>query len=346
MTGQFSIADGSLADLIGLYRTDPRSPYHDLGYNTRTNYNNYCRRIERDHGSLIVRQIRDETLITWHEDWSSSGPQAVYSIMVMLRTVFVFGGNIIGDRHCQRLATAVYAMRVRAPKTKRGHITREQVIAVREAAHQRGVHSIALAQALQFECELTQKQVIGEWVPRSEPGLSDVFRGQQKWMPGICWSDIDQDHVLTVGELGAVDLKQAPMVMEELSRIGYPLPQSGPIIVHEGTGRPYVSNFYRRVWRAAANAAGIPKSVKNMDSAQRAGTAPELRKEARERLVLLHTCKDALIGSESVRLRVHKLLCEFLESEPSRPLKPPRRRPARQTDERYSVWKDPAERRA
>jgi hypothetical protein len=83
-----------------------------------------------------------------------------------------------------------------------------------------------------------------------------------------------------------------------------------------------------------------------MDSAQRAGTAPELRKEARERLALLHTCKDALVSSESVRLRVHKLLCEFLESAPGRSLKPPRRRPARQVDERYSVWKDPAKRRA
>jgi hypothetical protein len=59
--------------------------------------------------------------------------------------------------------------------------------------------------------------VIGEWVPQSEPGLSDVVRGKQKWMPGICWSDIDQDYVLTLGKLGAVDLKQARMVMEELS---------------------------------------------------------------------------------------------------------------------------------
>jgi len=216
MNERMSIADGSLADLIGLYRTDPRSPYHGLGHNTRTNYNNSCRRIERDHGGLIVRQIKNEDLKQWREAWSVRGPQAAHSLIVMLRNLFKFGGPVLGDRACQRLATAIFEMRSRAPETKRVYITREQVISLREAAHQRGVHSIALAQTLQFECELTQKQVIGEWVPRSEPGLSEVFRGKQKWMPGICWSDIDQDHVLTVGEHGTVDLKHAPMVMEEL----------------------------------------------------------------------------------------------------------------------------------
>jgi len=78
-----------------------------------------------------------------------------------------------------------------------------------------------------------------------------------------------------------------------------------------------------------------------MDSARRVGTAAELRKQVRELLALLHAFRDAILGSEIVRLSVHKLLCEVLGAAPNRPLKPPRRRPVRQADERYSVWKDP-----
>jgi hypothetical protein len=38
-----------------------------------------------------------------------------------------------------------------------------------------GWHSIALAQAIQFDCALRQKDVIGEWVPESEPGEPKLY---------------------------------------------------------------------------------------------------------------------------------------------------------------------------
>jgi hypothetical protein len=67
---------------------------------------------------------------------------------------------------------------------------------------------------------LTQKQVIGEWVPLTEPGSSDVLQGKAKWVTGIRWSDIDEHMVLSVGKDIKIDLRRAPMVMEELSRFG------------------------------------------------------------------------------------------------------------------------------
>src|SRR3954465_13441337 len=92
-----------------------------------------------------------------------------------------------------------------------------------------GWYSIALAQALQFELLLGQKDVIGEWVPVGEPGESDVVREEegheeegQKWLRGLRWSDIDKNLILRhrVGSSGRrieVDLRTAPMVLEELS---------------------------------------------------------------------------------------------------------------------------------
>jgi hypothetical protein len=145
-------------------------------------------------------------------------------------------------------------------------------------AHKIGLPSIALAQAIQFECSLAQKDVIGEWVPIKEPGTSDVTDGNMKWLRGLRWSAIDQNlilrHTTSRGQNDIeVDLRDAPMVMEEFARFSGKLPKSGPIIIEKGTGRPYRAHQFRRHWREVADAAKIPITIKNMDS--RAGTAKE-----------------------------------------------------------------------
>ena len=39
---------------------------------------------------------------------------------------------------------------------------------------------------------LRQKDVIGEWVPRSEPGPSDIWNSDgEKWLRGLRWQEID-----------------------------------------------------------------------------------------------------------------------------------------------------------
>jgi hypothetical protein len=48
-----------------------------------------------------------------------------------------------------------------------------------------GMPSIQLAQALQFELCLRQKDVIGEWVPVAEPGMSSVTYHGRKWLCGL-----------------------------------------------------------------------------------------------------------------------------------------------------------------
>ena len=62
-----------------------------------------------------------------------------------------------------------------------------------------------------------------------------------------------------------IDLKQAPMVMEELALLGE-RPRTGPMIICEANGYPWSANEFRRKWRMVANEAGIPMNVKNMDS--------------------------------------------------------------------------------
>jgi hypothetical protein len=68
-----------------------------------------------------------------------------------------------------------------------------------------------------------------------------------------------------------VDLKTAPMVMEELyhsygTREREQLPTQGPIILCETTGMPWRTVEFRRKWRLVAKHAGVPDRVKNRDS--------------------------------------------------------------------------------
>jgi site-specific recombinase XerD len=146
---------------------------------------------------------------------------------------------------------------------------------------------MALAQALQFELMLRQKDVIGEWVPLKEPGISATVGPKGKWISGLRWEEIDQNLILrhTTSKRGKdieVDLKLAPMVLEELALLTKTpivqltrtaLPVTGPVILCEVTGWPYTTAEFRRKWRIVANEAGIPKEVRSMDS--RAGAISE-----------------------------------------------------------------------
>jgi hypothetical protein len=69
---------------------------------------------------------------------------------------------------------------------------------------------------------LSQKELIGYWVPTSEPGSSNVTHIEQKWFGGLDWSQIDADYILrlpTGKEDIEIDLKEHQPVMEELERL-------------------------------------------------------------------------------------------------------------------------------
>ena len=272
------IYDGSLGSLIGCYKTDPDSTYHALRFRTRENYNALLRRIDRDRGLEQVAEIKARSVKRWHEEWSSDERTAMgHSLVGMLRTLFTFGSTILDSPDCRMAKMLLHDMRFKMAPARKEWLTADQAIAVRAQAHKEGLHSIALAQAFQFELMLRQKDVIGEWVPQSEPGTSDVLAGNEKWLRGLRWSEIDQNLILrhTTSKRGKdieVDLHRAPMVMDELGLVGT-LPTSGPIIVSEPAGIPWTNYEFRRQWRKVARAAGVPDTVYNMDS--RAGGISE-----------------------------------------------------------------------
>ena len=280
--------DGTLRGLIACYQTDKDSSYRKLRYRTREVYDSCLRRIEAAHGDVPVSEIKARVLLRWHEEWAAGGKLYMgHGMIGILRTLFGFGSTMLEDTECGRLCAVMHKMKFPMGKPRNSILTADQVVALRAAAHELGLHSVALAQAFQFELMLRQKDVIGEWVPMSEPGVSDIKDGNEKWLRGLRWNEIDVNLILRhvtskrINKEIEVDLHNAPMVIEELKLLAGlgpdtkltrdHLPASGAVIKRDAL--PYLAINFRRDWRRAARAAGIPDDVYNMDS--RAGAITE-----------------------------------------------------------------------
>lgn len=305
---QPGVFDGTIASLIACYQSDPDSTYGKLRWKTRQGYNSLCARIADDYGALRVSELKARTILRWHEAWSDNGAKVAmgHSMVAMLRTLLSFGSTILEDEQCTRMSGVMSNMRFKMPKARTDHLNAEQATAIRATAREYGYHSIALAQAIQFEAMFRQGDTIGQWVPIAEPGLSTIHHGGKKWIVGIRWEEVGEDlkirHVTSKRQKPITfDLKLAPMVMEELryaaqtfawSKAGAKaimdgapkpplpdavtradLPASGPVIVCEETALPWPAHHFRRKWRTIARAAGVPDHIKSMDS--RSGGATE-----------------------------------------------------------------------
>jgi hypothetical protein len=241
----------TLKQLIECYQTDPDSNFLKLQYQVRVKHGRLLARLSDEHRSHQLRNVRFRDLLAWYNAILVDGKIATArSIVDRLRELFRFGATLLEDRECGRLFEVLGKLRLEDLPPRTIEMTAEHAIAIRKAAHERGWLYIALAQALQFDLLMGQKDVIGEWIPETEPGESDVKRRERrllrrkdvfggwkpvnepgnpgiwverttKWVRGLRWSDIDKNLILrhTVGSSGRaieVDLRTAPMVLEEL----------------------------------------------------------------------------------------------------------------------------------
>lgn len=284
---------GALRSLVHCYRTDKDSPYKGNRYHVRQNRDSMLKRIVTKHGDVLLSEIKARVLLGWHKEWSMEGRRLSTgsAFIGQLRALFSFGATLLEDPNCERLCGVMHKMRFQGAKPRSVSVTAGNAIAIRTKAREHfGWYSLALGQAFQFDCTLRQKDCIGEMVPLSEPGISEVIIRDQKWLRGIVWQEIDDKLILKhvtskKQKLVEIDLKLAAMVLEELQiLIGeeplivvdevtkkitvnrHLLPASGPIIINDVNGLPWTGNEYRRKWRKVADACEIPKNVWNMDS--------------------------------------------------------------------------------
>lgn len=261
-----------LADVIDAYQTDPLSTFHKQRYHVRQNHLGLLRRIRDQHGAVPIGSITGRTFIQWHADWRGADKVAVsHGMIAQLRTVFGYGFTLMGDPACERICQLLHQLKFPMAGARMERITAEQADAVRLWAHIIGWHSIALAQAIQFELILRQKDVVGEWLPVTEPGAAIEIWGDQKWHRGLIWSAISDDlilrHITSKRQKPVeIDLTLSPMVMEELTHLDEIPDGDEPVVICESNGMPWFASEFRRKWRIVARYAGVPDNVFNMDS--------------------------------------------------------------------------------
>lgn len=267
----------TLGELIGLYRTDERSPYRALRFKVRVGTDNMLDRMVELHADVDLTTLNADGIRKLYDAWADGGKLATgHAFVTKLRGLFGFGTTVLDDPGCQRLSTIMNKMRFTMPPTRDERLTEDHTKAFIAKAHELKRPSLALAQAIQFSFGLGQKDTIGEYVPVTEAGTSDIVLDGMKWLYGIRWERVDEKlvlhHVTSFGaKTLALDLKSAPLVLAELEKqFGSVIPKNGPVIVSEWNEKPWSSNEFRRWWRKVADAAGVPKNIRNMDNGRAA----------------------------------------------------------------------------
>jgi hypothetical protein len=295
--------DGTISSLIRRYRADPDSPYHDLRDSSQAQYDDILRWLDVSVGGRIINGLCGPDFKRFYREWMQSdrGDRQIsraYSRIQKLRVVINFGVTMRYEG-CAETAAVLGKMKFPQGRARTEYMTADQAVAIRRRAHEIGRPSIALAQAFMFDLGLRPKDVVGEWIRISSPGISAITDGGRKWVVGIDWSEIDADLILThslsksrrgrhaladrkSGNVKTFDLKLYPMVMEEinlrarningLAAIGGP-ERIGPVIINERTGLPYAKRTFPWIWRRIAVAVGVPANLQSRDS--RAGAITE-----------------------------------------------------------------------
>jgi hypothetical protein len=276
--------DGTIRSLVDIYQADPNSPYRKkLTASSREPYDVYLRVLRREIGERQIDRCDGTDIDRWHEAWSDDGRHLAKANMVIkvLKSVLSFGIQcrkpgcaefkiILGEKRFPSLPS-----RTQAP-------TAEQIDGARAAARAAGHGAAALAYALQFEGAMRQWDARGQWVPQSDKRASSVIYQGKKWL-GPHWSQINDGLILkykptktafTSGAEVELDLRECPMVMEELGAVSLEA-RVGPMVVDPKTGRPYTKHRFGQVWTNAARSAGIPDDIWNRDL--RAGATTEGR---------------------------------------------------------------------
>jgi integrase len=284
------VFDGTIGSLIRFYQTEPNSPYHQLAPSSRHPYDAYIRMIMETVGARRIDALDGRDLSRWHTEWSQSIAEggkpriaAARMAMIVLKTALSFG---ISCRlpGCAELKLILQQQRFPTPRPRIEAPTAAEVVAACKAAHDLGHPGAAMAYALQFEGAMRQWDVIGQWVPLAHKIPSLIIDGGSKWI-GPMWAQIDENLILrytpaktqfTTGAQVTLDLRECPMVIDEISKIPAES-KRGPLIVAP-TGLPYVYERFRDLWRRCANRAGIKTTVWNRDL--RAAGVTEARQAA------------------------------------------------------------------
>ena len=268
-------ARGTVFWLCDAFETDRDSPIHVLRRDTQLFYGGKLGIIKDTVGTRRLDTITGADVRRWFKQWGRFDEatntyvnhRRGYACIQTLRRIIGYGCEL-RDHDFLELANVLAQMEFKVPTARKRRPSYEQVAAARQAAHKAGRRSVALAIVIQFDLALRQKDVIGEWVKdkgEARARAPPTAPGAGKWASPS--RHIGADMVLrkptskSNGVSVAVhDLKAYPDVLEELA----PIPKDrriGPVIIDEGSGKPWRRSHFSRTFRKIATVAGWPQGI-------------------------------------------------------------------------------------
>lgn len=186
--------DGSIKSLDRKFRTDQEgSSYFSVKWNTQANLDHFLDIVVATVGERQIGKLLGTDFRRWHQKWGEPKepdgkprPWRAKHCMVVLRWIIGYGVTC-GYSDCVRADTILGKLNFRQPPPRTTQLEIEHVEAFRPVAHRMGLGSQALATVVQFELDLRQKDVIGEWepAPLTEGGITHRSR---RWANGIVWA--------------------------------------------------------------------------------------------------------------------------------------------------------------
>jgi integrase len=270
--------NGTVGSLVDLYEYDDESAFEDVKDNTKEGYRNWLKVIRDTIGARRLDRLSPKQFRSYHKRWrepsEEGGEERVrraYGCIQMMRVLLSYG--IEADLpDCERLRKGLSQMRFskNPPREQTMSLAQAEAI-VEECLKQNDVHT-ALTQALQYECFLRQGDIVGSWREESptyalKPG--EVRRGTK------VWSGMTIDRIQLTENLVVRTSKTRQPVVHALSKCELVvrclnhLDRTDPFkpVAARTDGKPWADRqAFSKIWRRYATAAGIPKSVWNMDN--------------------------------------------------------------------------------
>lgn len=270
--------DGTMGSLVDLYSHDNESAFEDVKDNTKEGYRDWLKVIKDTIGARRLDCLSPKNFRSYHKRWREPAEEggaervrSAYGCMQMARVLFSYG--IEADLpDCERLRKGLSQMRFSKNPPREQTMTFAQAEAiVEECLKQNDVH-MALTQALQYEAFLRQGDIVGSW--REEPPAYVLKPGEVRRGTKV-WSGMTIDRIQLADNLVVRTSKTTQPVVHALDkcelvvRCVNHLDRTDPRkpVAARSNGQPWADRqAFSKAWRRYATAAGIPKSVWNMDN--------------------------------------------------------------------------------
>lgn len=287
--------DGTVHSLIECYQTDTDSSFHDTRYNTQRGYRTWFAALDRVAGNQRIKRLTGASLREWHRTVrapKTKGGQPrerLAKAVIQATRIILAYGREIGLEDCISLSQMIEGMEFRRendekrlgkPKPKpKVAMTYEQAEAIVRKGLEIGTHrgrSVALAVAAQFEFTISQIDAIGYWMPVHGVHNTEgqIFSAGKVWRPGLRFEDFETGILdlarLKTGRSAQFDVAEYPLFQLALSAV--PESQRNGPLVTDNDGLPVRYRVFYGMYRAVADAAGVPKEVWNARARHGGGT--------------------------------------------------------------------------